>query len=77
MSYAGAGAPLASFARSHKFGFDFETLAKILRRAGFSEVRQSEYMQSEDPILRLDDASDIASAKYGDKYYSLFVEATP
>ena len=77
LSYAGAGAPPGSFARSHKFGFDFETLAKVLRRAGFSEVRQSEYMQSEDSVLRLDEVSDVASAKYGDKYYSLFVEASP
>jgi hypothetical protein len=32
-------------------------------------------MGSEHPALRVDDVSEVAGAKYGDRYYSLFVEA--
>ncbi len=32
-------------------------------------------MASEDPALRVDDVSAVAKARYGDEYYSLFVEA--
>jgi len=75
LAYAGAGAEPAYLFESHKFGYDFETLEKTLFDAGFTGVVRSEYMQSEHESLRVDDVSAVAKAKYGDKYYSLFVEA--
>jgi hypothetical protein len=77
LSYAGAGPRPASFFESHKFGYDFETLESLLRRAGFSKVERSEYMASTDPELRVDTASLVAGAMYRDQHYSLFVEAMP
>jgi hypothetical protein len=66
-----------SFAHAHKFGYDFETLSRLLRRAGFRQIERSDFMQSRRSVLRVDAASAIASAKYGNRYYSLFVEARP
>ena len=77
LSYAGAGPRPASFFESHKFGYDFETLELLLRRAGFSKVERSEFMASTDRVLRVDTASLVAGAMYRDQYYSLFVEAMP
>jgi hypothetical protein len=75
LAYAGAGPEPASLFEAHKYGYDFETLAKVLGGAGFESVRQSAFMASDDPALRVDDASTVAHARYGDRYYSLFVEA--
>jgi SAM-dependent methyltransferase len=75
LAYAGAGAEPAYLFEAHKYGYDFETLAKVLGEAGFERVRQSAYMSSDDPALRVDDVSSVAHARYGDRYYSLFVEA--
>jgi hypothetical protein len=33
-------------------------------------------MGSDHPALRVDDISEVAKAKYGDRYYSLFAEAS-
>jgi predicted SAM-dependent methyltransferase len=74
LGYAGAGA--SSVDSNHKFGYDFVTLRSLLIQAGFAQIEQSEYMRSQDPILRLDDASLIAGATFKGGYYSLFVEAT-
>jgi predicted SAM-dependent methyltransferase len=71
--YAGAGG--SSEARGHKFGYDFATLRALLMQAGFMQIEESEYMRSEDPVLRLDDASLVAGATFKGGYYSLFVEA--
>ena len=76
LAYAGVGAEPAYLFEAHKYGYDFETLAKVLGEAGFEGVRMSAYMQSEDPALRVDDVSAVAKARYGDRYYSLFVEAS-
>jgi len=76
LAYAGAGAEPAHLFEAHKYGYDFETLAKVLGEAGFERVRASTYMASDDPALRVDDVSAVAKARYGDDYYSLFVEAT-
>jgi SAM-dependent methyltransferase len=76
LAYAGAGPSPASFLHSHKFGYDFETLSQLLTDVGFHEVEKSEYMSSRRPELRVDHASGVAAEKYGDKYYSLFVEAS-
>ncbi len=75
LAYAGAGPRPGSFFESHKFGYDFETLRHLLRKAGFGQVERSEFMQSSDPVLRIDHASTVAGARYGERYYSLFVEA--
>ena len=75
LAYAGAGPDPAYLLETHKYGYDFETLAAALREAGFIRVRQSAYMESDDPALRVDHVSDVARAQYGDRYYSLFVEA--
>jgi hypothetical protein len=60
----------------HKFGYDFDTLARILRRTGFASITRSSYMRSKHTALRVDDSSAFAGYKYGHEYYSLFVEAT-
>lgn len=76
LNYAGAGPAPGQFFRDHKFGYDLETLTHLFTRAGFSRVEKSEYMSSEHAELRVDDVSLVAGAQYGDRYYSLFVEAT-
>jgi hypothetical protein len=75
LAYAGAGPEPAHGFEAHKYAYDFETLSKVLGKAGFERVRQSTYMGSPDGTMRVDDVSLVAKARYGDKYYSLFVEA--
>ena len=75
LAYAGAGAEPAYLFEAHKYGYDFETLAKVLGEAGFERVHRSAYMGSEDPALRVDEVSAVAKAQYGGRHYSLFVEA--
>ncbi len=76
LAYAGAGAEPAYLFESHKYGYDFETLARVLGDAGFTDVTRSDFCASRHPELRVDDASAVAKAQYGDRFYSLFVEAT-
>jgi len=75
LAYSGVGAEPAYLFEAHKYGYDFETLVKVLGEAGFERVRRSAYMASDDPALRVDDVSTVAKARHGDRYYSLFVEA--
>jgi predicted SAM-dependent methyltransferase len=75
LSYAGVGASPDTFVSSHKFGYDYETLRLLLRRAGFRRIEHSGFMRSRDPALRIDDLSRVAGARHGRRYYSLFVEA--
>jgi predicted SAM-dependent methyltransferase len=75
LAYAGAGAEPAHLFEAHKYGYDFETLAHVLKEAGFIGVARSTFMGSTHEQLRVDDASAVAKARYGDRYYSLFVEA--
>ena len=75
LAYAGVGAEPAHLFEAHKYGYDVETLTKVLAEAGFTGIGASAYMASEDPALRVDDVSAVAKARYGDEYYSLFVEA--
>jgi len=76
LAYAGAGAEPAYLFESHKYGYDFETLNRVLTDAGFTHIERSGYMRSEHESLRVDSVSAVAKAKYGDRYYSLFVEAS-
>ena len=76
LAYAGAGAEPAYLFEAHKYGYDFETLAKVLGEAGFERVRASPpTWRAKIRRLRVDDVSAVAKARYGDRYYSLFVEA--
>ncbi|MHB2020539.1 MAG: class I SAM-dependent methyltransferase [Candidatus Xenobia bacterium] len=76
LEYAGANQYDASFA-SHKFGYDFATLAALLSMAGFSRLTRSHYMGSRHPELTLDHLSTFAGASSDGTPYSLFVEDMP
>lgn len=75
LAYAGAGPAPSYFLESHKYGFDYETLERALRRVGFAAVERSTFQGSRHPELRVDAASEVADARHGETYYSLFVEA--
>jgi predicted SAM-dependent methyltransferase len=75
LAYAGVGPDPESLFEHHKFGYDFDTLARSLERAGFVNVRRCAYLASPHAELRVDHASSNASAKNGEEHYSLFVEA--
>lgn len=74
LEYAGANAFDMGF-EGHKYGYDFATLAQLLRDAGFATVERSAYMASRCPDLNLDHVSPFASATSGGDHYSLFVDA--
>jgi predicted SAM-dependent methyltransferase len=76
LAYAGAGAEPAYLFESHKYGYDFETLSRVLADAGFTGIARSSFMSSTHAALRVDEISTVASATYGGRHYSLFVEAT-
>jgi SAM-dependent methyltransferase len=75
LAYAGAGPDPAWLFQAHKFGYDFATLRRALERAGFGDIERSGFNASAHPELRLDANSEVAGAAYGDRHYSLFVEA--
>ena len=75
LAYAGAGPDPAWMFQAHKFGYDYETLARALERAGFVDIRRCDYMQSPHAALRVDCHSEVADARHGERHYSLFVEA--
>lgn len=75
LAYAGAGAEPAYLFESHKYGYDLETLTKVLSEAGFVAIERSTHMGSTHEALRVDEFSAVASAQYGERHYSLFVEA--
>lgn len=77
LAYAGAFPDPAAFFEAHKYGYDLDTLHRLLQSQGFSKVRTSSYMGSTDPALQIDDRSSVASATHEHGHYSLFVEATP
>lgn len=74
LEYAGANAFDMGF-EGHKYGYDFATLAQLLKDAGFVQVERSSYMASLKPELNLDHMSPFASATTGADHYSLFVDA--
>lgn len=51
----------------HLYGYDFETLALVLRDAGFADVRRQQFGESVDPELAIDQPNHAP--------YSLYVEA--
>jgi hypothetical protein len=75
LAYAGAGPTPEYLFEHHKFGYDFETLKRALEREGFANVRRCAYQESPHAELRVDHASSNASAKHGQRHFSLFVEA--
>ena len=50
----------------HKYGYDFETISKLLLQGGFKKIINSDYNQSQVEKLRID---------YRGKDRSLFVDA--
>lgn len=76
LAYAGAFPDPAAFFETHKYGYDFETLAALLNNVGFEQVRRCRFQGSDDPVLRVDDHSYVAGAVHDDGYFSLFVEAS-
>jgi hypothetical protein len=77
LAYAGAGPEPGWLFEAHKFGYDVETLARLLTDHGLVAPTPSTYQGSAHPELRVDDISAVAKATYGDgRYYSLFMEAT-
>jgi predicted SAM-dependent methyltransferase len=75
LAYVGVSRDTSPIMDRHKFGYDYETLNKALCKANFKRIEKSTFMGSAYPELRVDDQSLVASAKYGDEFYSLFVEA--
>ena len=75
LAYAGVGPEPGHLFEAHKYGYDLETLTRVLSDAGFVDVVRSEFMASAHEPLRVDAVSAVAGARYGDRYYSLFVEA--
>lgn len=57
----------------HKYGYDFETLEKLLSQAGFGEIVESDYNKSQVDDLRIDYR---AKTDNKGKYLSLYVDAT-
>ena len=56
----------------HKYGYDFETIRKLLLRGGFANVIQSDYASSEFSELRIDHRN--VKDNLGN-YLSLYVDA--
>ncbi|SIT35927.1 hypothetical protein BN2475_60007 [Paraburkholderia ribeironis] len=75
LGYAGAQQLLENL-DGHLYGYDFDTLALVLREAGFTQVERSTFMGSRHPELRVDHESRNATANTNGKHYSLFVEAS-
>lgn len=76
LTYAGVGPEPSAIFEAHKYGYDFETLARALNRAGFGDIRRSAFQQSQLPELRIEHLSEAARWRAGEEYLSLFVEAT-
>ncbi len=75
LTYAGVGTEPGFLFASHKYGYDYETLAKALRRCGYVAIEQSQFQNSRIAELRVEHLSEAASWQAGDEYLSLFVEA--
>ncbi|MDR6935338.1 methyltransferase domain-containing protein [Luteibacter sp. 3190] len=75
LMFCGAAPQMLSY--SHKFGYDARLLCDLLRKAGFSDVKESQFQGSEHSALRVDDVGYNAQARdMTNHHYSLFIEAT-
>lgn len=73
--FCGANQQVLSY--NHKFGYDAQTLRRLLLDAGFKNVVESDFQASEHPQLLVDDFSYNAKAcDHLGRHYSLFMEAT-
>jgi predicted SAM-dependent methyltransferase len=75
MSGSGMGRGSGGFF-DHKMGYDFATLSRLLRDAGFAAIERRDYMQSEHVELRIDHVSHDASFGHDGQNFNLFVECT-
>jgi SAM-dependent methyltransferase len=75
LTYAGVGTEPNYLFESHKYGYDFATLEKALRNAGFTQIRRCHFQGSASPHLHVEHLSEAASWSAGERYLSLFVEA--
>ena len=75
LTYAGVGPEPGYLFESHKYGYDFATLAKALAQAGFAEITHSEFQGSREKALHIEHLSAAARWRAGEEYLSLFVEA--
>lgn len=73
LRYAGAG-PFANDFFGHQHGYDSASLVEVLRSAGFTPVKLSEYQQSPDETFRIDHRSAVAHARHNGRSLSLFAE---
>jgi predicted SAM-dependent methyltransferase len=72
--YCGVGPHTLNY--NHKFGYDADTLCKLLCQAGFANARESAFQESASVELRVDNCSFDARAELNDgQHFSLFVEA--
>lgn len=61
----------------HKMGYDFETLAHMLRQAGFSSIERRRFGESQHTeFLEVDRSSGVSRLQFADTDNSLFVEAS-
>ncbi len=56
----------------HKYGYDFETLKKLLSQTGFLDIQRSDYNKSLIANLNIDYR---AKTDHSGKYLSLYVDA--
>jgi predicted SAM-dependent methyltransferase len=76
MMMAGSALRSGSFFE-HKMGYDFETLAALLRNAGFEAIERSRFGGSgHESLVTMDETSTAAGLSYEDVANTLFVEAT-
>lgn len=61
----------------HKMGYDFDTLAAMLRRAGFGRVERVSYGSSSKPaFMDVDASSEAAGLRFDGVGHALLIEAT-
>jgi SAM-dependent methyltransferase len=75
LTYAGVGPDPSYLFESHKYGYDFATLEKALRTAGFQDIVKSTFQGSRIAALHIEHLSEAARWRAGEEYLSLFVEA--
>lgn len=75
LMFCGAAPQILSY--SHKFGYDEKLLCDLLRKAGFSVVKECRFQGSDHAALRVDNIGYNAQARdLTNHHYSLFVDAT-